>query len=413
LLLPLHNFKRYFIFALTGLLCCIWSLADAQFFTLDGGRTQTIPFQLVRNLVVIKVKINNKGPYNFILDTGVGFMVITDPLLVDSINIITKRTVKITGLGEGKPYEAYVTPPLKVDIDGLVSHNISAVAFKEDSFGLSNYTGLAIHGLLGHDFFNNLAVKISFTDSIILVADPKKMRFYKRGIKIPITIEDKKPHFTTRVVFADGTESQKKLIIDLGAGHFLSLENIDNKNDLQKISIPANLGMSLNGLIKGTLSRIKEIDIGKYRMKNVITSFPDYDNLLKMLSANRDGNLGMAMLKKFDIIFNYPDRVMYLKPGLTFKKKDEHDMSGLIYLADVRDDLQHIIIHQVEPGTAGEEAGLLPQDEIVAINFKPVYPLSMQQIDNLFRSAHDRTLVLGIFRNGKYINVMLTLKRRI
>jgi C-terminal processing protease CtpA/Prc len=77
------------------------------------------------------------------------------------------------------------------------------------------------------------------------------------------------------------------------------------------------------------------------------------------------------------------------------------------------DDLQHIIIYQVEPGSAGQIAGLLPDDEIVAINFKPVSPLSLQQIDNLFKSADDRTLILGIVRDRKYINVMLTLKRRI
>jgi hypothetical protein len=395
-------------------LCCVGLSANAQYFTLNSGRrNQTIPFNLVRNLVIIKVMINNKGPYNFALDTGVGFMLITDPAVVDSINITSKRTLKISGLGEGKPYEAFVTPPLKVDIDGLTSHNVSAAVFKEDVFGLSSYTGMPIHGLLGYEFFSHLAVKVSFTDSLIQVAEPKNMRFYRRGVKIPITIEDKKPHLATKVMFANGTQKQSKLIVDLGAGHFLSMENLDNKAELQNIAIPANLGMSINGLINGTISRIKEVDLGKYKMKNVITSFPEYDEHLKELSSTRDGNLGIAMLKKFDVIFNYPGSCIYLRPGPAFSKKDEHDMSGLVYFADVRDELQHIIIHKVEPGTAGEEAGLLPYDEIVAINFKPVHPLSMQQIDNLFRSANNRTLLLGIFRKGKYINVAITLKRRI
>ncbi len=413
LLLRIINIKRFCAGILLGFFCCFSLAANAQYFTLNGGRTQNIPFRLVRNLLIIEVMINNKGPYNFALDTGVGFMLITDPSLVDSINIINKRTIKISGLGQGKPYEAYATPPLKVDIDGLISHNVSAAVFKEDAFGLSNYTGMPIHGLLGYEFFNHLAVKISFTDSLIQVAQPKDMRFYKRGIKIPITIEDKKPHLNAKVVFANGTEKQSKLIVDLGAGHFLSMENLDNKNELQKFSISANLGMSINGLINGTISRIKEIDIGKYKIKNVITSFPEYDEHLKMLSSKRDGNLGISMLKKFDVIFDYPDSCMYLKPRSNFNKKEEHDMSGLVYFADVRDDLQHIIIHRIEPGTAGEEAGLQPFDEIVAINFKPVYPLSMQQIDNLFRSADNRTLLLGIFRKGKYLNAVLTLKRRI
>jgi hypothetical protein len=413
LLSGLNYFKHYFVAALTGALCFFCLAANAQHFTVTDGGSKSIPFEMVRNLIVIKVKINNKGPYNFVLDTGVGFMLITEPTLVDSVEFTTKRTIKITGLGQGESLEAYLTPPLKVDIDGLTSHNVGAAIFKRDAFGLSNYSGLKIHGLIGYEFFSYLAVKISFTDSTIRVSEPKDMRFYKKGIKIPISIEDKKPYFTTKVVFADGSEKQSKLIVDLGAGHFLSMENIKNKNLIQKQYIYANLGMGINGLISGTLSRIKELDIGKYRMKNVITAFPEDTIRPRVLGITRDGNMGMGLLKKFDIIFDYPDSVMYLKPRSGFSRKDEHDMSGLVYYADVLDDLQHIFIYQVEPGSAGEAAGLLPNDEIVGINFKPVSPMSLQQIDNLLKSADDRIVLLGIFRNKKYINVMLTLKRRI
>jgi hypothetical protein len=411
--LLLKNIKCYCIAALTGVLCFFCLAANAQYFTLDGGRSKTIPFELVRNLIVIKVNINNKGPYNFALDTGVGFMLITDPTLLDSINIPNKRSIKVNGFGDGPGFEAYLTPPLKVDIDGLISNNVSAAIFKKDAFGLSNYSGRPIHGLMGYEFFSRLAVKISFTDSTMRVSLPQNMRFYRRATKIPISIEDKKPYFTTKVVFADGSEKQSKLIVDLGAGHFISMENIANKATIQKRFINANLGMGINGLISGTLSRIKEVELGNYKVKNVIAAFPEDEERTSALTVPRDGNLGIGLLKKFDLIIDYPDSVIYLKPGPNYRKTEEHDMSGLVYFADVLDDLQHIIIYQVDPGSAGEAAGLQPDDEIVAINFKPVSPLSMQQIDELFRSSDGRFLILGIFRNKKYLNVMLTLKRRI
>jgi hypothetical protein len=411
--LPLKNIKCYCIAGLTGVLCFFCLVTNAQYFTLDGGRSKTIPFELVRNLIVIKVSINNKGPYNFALDTGVGFMLITDPALLDSINIPNKRSIKVNGFGDGPGFEAYLTPALKVDIDGLISNNVSAAIFKKDAFGLSNYSGRPIHGLIGFEFFSRLAVKISFTDSTMRVSLPKNMRFYKRATKIPISIEDKKPYFTTKVVFADGSEKQSKLIVDLGAGHFISMENVANKATIQKRFITANLGMGINGLISGTLSRIKEVELGNYKVKNVIAAFPQDEERTRALAVPRDGNLGIGLLKKFDLIIDYPDSVIYLKPGPNYRKNEEHDMSGLVYFADVLDDLQHIIIYQVDPDSAGEAAGLQPDDEIVAINFKPVSPLSMQQIDELFRSSDGRILILGIFRNKKYLNVMLTLKRRI
>jgi len=130
-------------------------------------------FRLIRNLVVIKLKINDKGPFNFVLDTGVGLMIITDPKLVDSIAIQNKRTIKIPGLGEGDDYEAYITPPLNIQIPGLTSYDVAAAILKTDHFNLSNFAGIPIHGLLGYEFFNNLAVKLNFIDSTLTVYKPQ------------------------------------------------------------------------------------------------------------------------------------------------------------------------------------------------------------------------------------------------
>src|SRR5476649_1356667 len=169
--------------------------AKAQSFDITGhSKRVKIPFRLVRNLVVIQLKINNKGPFNFIMDTGAGIMIITDPLLIDSVNIPSQRTLKLTGCGKNEDYDAFITSVLKVDIPGLTSNNIAAAILKRDHFGLSNFTGIPIHGLLGYEFFSNLAVKVDFSDSTITVYRPKDERLFKKGEKLPITIEDHKPY---------------------------------------------------------------------------------------------------------------------------------------------------------------------------------------------------------------------------
>jgi len=379
---------------------------------MDNTRRETIPFKLVRNLVVIQLKINNKGYFNFVLDTGVGFMLITEPSLVDSINIINKRTVKISGFGEGRDFEAYITAPLKVEIPGLVSHNVTAAILKKDLFSLSNYAGIQIDGLLGYEFFSRLAVRVNFSDSTIKVTTPKNMRFFRKGTRIPISIKDGKPYFTTKIVYADGTEKDSKLIIDLGAGHFISKENVKNKTQLQKKSITSNLGMGIKGLITGSLSRIAEVDLGKYKMKNVIAAFPDSGT--RSLTVTRDGNLGIALLKKFDIIFDYPDSVIYLKPDVDFKTPAEHDMSGLSYYS-AGNDYSHIIINKIDPDSPADNIGLEEGDELVSINFKEVTKMSLQQIDNIFKSSDGRVLLLVIYRasDKQYYRLPITLKRRI
>jgi len=403
------------VLGLIFLMCFSFLPAKAQYFDLETGRKSIkLPFKLIRNLVVIQLKINNRGPFNFILDTGVGLMVITEPKLIDSIGLVNKRTIKMPGLGEGDADEAYITPPLKIDIPGLNSYDVAAAILKTDHFNLSNFAGMPIHGLLGYEFFNNLAVKLNFTDSTLTVYRPKDVRLFRKGTKIPISIESHKPYLEANVKMPNGTEQMCKLVIDLGAGHPVSLENMIKKNGLPQKFIAANLGVGLSGPISGFLSRIDEVDIGKYKIKKVITSFPnDYDaETLKYLSVKRDGNLGVGILKKFMVIFDYPDNALYLKPNANFSEPFEHDMSGIEYYG-AGDGYKHLIISRVEPGSAADEVGLEKDDEITAINFKPVGDMTIEQIDDLLKSKDQRSLLLEVYHDHKFDRVIITLRRRI
>src|SRR3546814_11117379 len=60
----------------------------------DNRRKLKIPFRLERNLIVVPVYINGHGPFNFILDTGVSILIITNPSLKDSIGLKGDRTIK-------------------------------------------------------------------------------------------------------------------------------------------------------------------------------------------------------------------------------------------------------------------------------------------------------------------------------
>ena len=82
--------------------------AKAQHFAFKGKRKQqTMNFQLIKNLIVIPVYINDKGPYNFILDTGVSPLLITDPSILDTVDRSLWRPIKISGLGKGEEIEAF------------------------------------------------------------------------------------------------------------------------------------------------------------------------------------------------------------------------------------------------------------------------------------------------------------------
>ena len=384
----------------------------AQFFEMPANKNKiSVPFKMVRNMIVVKTMIDGKGPFNFIIDSGVGIIIITDPTLIDSVGTKSARVIKLSGLGDANDVNAVINSNLNFNISGIKGINLSAAVLKKDRFGLSNYTGMPIHGLIGYDFFNSLAVKFNFFDSTLTVARSGYFKEFKKGYKIPLEVQQGKPYITATIKYAGIPPTESKLVVDFGAGHPLLLENINTNNTLPKKYIAANLGMGFTGPISGLLSRVEEVTIGKYHFKNVITSFTIKDTTKKS-DFDRDGNLGLGILKRFDLILDYSGNSMYLKPGRDYKAPFEHDMSGLEYFGD-GDDYRTVIVSRVEVGSAADMAGIEKDDAILMINFKPVNEMSIQQVDDIFRSGEDRSLLLDIYRNKKRLRYIVTLKRRI
>jgi hypothetical protein len=405
--------KKWLIIVwLLCLLLCSYSIANAQYFDLKKNKKRIIiPFRMIRNMIIIKLNINNRGPFNFILDSGIGLMLITKPELIDSVNIASKSIIKIPGFGDGENNEAYLTSALNIGIDGLESHDVNAAVLKKDLFNLSSFAGLPIDGLMGYDFFSNLAVKINFTDTTLTVCKPENLHGTGRYEKIPISIEERKAYINAVITFPNGELMADKLVVDIGAGHAISIENMIKNNSLPQKTIPANLGIGLNGQIEGCVGRINKIEIGKFRLTNVIASFPDNTKQRITMSVKRDGNLGMGILKKFDVIFDYPENTLFLKPNDTFKEPFKHDMSGLQYYSSA--DCTHVIISRVEAGSAADDIGLERGDEIVAVNFKPVAKMTLEELDHIFESRDNRSILLEIYHDKEYDQVILTLKQRI
>ena len=415
------NFVQHYLSRRVLLLAVFWLMWNtlpvcAQDFTVTGNHCKAvIPFRLVRNMVVVQLQINQHGPYNFILDTGCGLMIITDPKLLDSLSLKYKKKIKVLGLGEGNDLDAWLVPGLKLQLKGVENNQISAAILAKDVFDLSSYAGMPIHGLIGYDFFNSFPVKINFADSTLTAFNLRKSPSYKRTTKIPLLVEDKKPYLQAQVNFDDRPASTEKLLVDLGAGHPLSLENGWNNcgEKPDKFIAAANLGVGLSGPINGFMGRVQAMEIGSYQFDKVVTAFPDSSSAMdKMANISRDGSIGTDLLKRFVIWFDYRQGFIYLKPNSNIKQPFEHDMSGIEYYA-VGNNFSRIIVCRVEPGSAADLTGIEKNDEILAINFKKVGHMTLQEIDEIFRSKNDRTLLLEVMRDQSIAKVLLTLKRRI
>ncbi len=152
---PLPPFRVWV--AVLGLLLfflSLSSLSQAQGrFQFDRPRNRVVvPFEFHRNLIILPVFLNQKGPFNFMLDTGISLSIIIDPALRDSLQITEGRTVKVVGAGEEGGLEALISSGFEMKFAGVTAKNLTMAVLSEDVLFLSNYVGLPVHGILGMTF---------------------------------------------------------------------------------------------------------------------------------------------------------------------------------------------------------------------------------------------------------------------
>ena len=124
--------------------------------------------------------------------------------------------------------------------------------------------------------------------------------------------------------------------------------------------------------------------------------------------------MGIAVLKRFNVVFDYGRSAMYIRPSSSLKETFEHDMAGM-EISAIGKNYDRLIITRIEPSSAAEEAGLIKGDEIISINFKPVSEIGLSEIENMFKSRNNRSFVLDVQAKDEKDSerVILTLKKRI
>ncbi len=376
-----------------------------------------IPFEWQCNLMVVRIRINESDTLNFILDTGVGMNLITDPKVAKSLSLHYIKKIDIMGAGSGEPLEARIAIDNKIKLTGLYATGQSIVALSQDVLALSEYIGMPIHGVFGYDVFKSFVVKINYTTRIITLYDPKYFKYNKnQGEKIPLKLEGDKPYIMAQSTMPDNKQIPLKLILDTGAGHGLSLERSGNPNIFLPLkTLYVHLGRGLNGPIDGHIGRISSFKLGTFELNNVIASFPDTNTKASRIlhQTGRQGNLGCEILKRFHVIFNYDKGYIVLKSNKkTFKQSFERDMSGLSIRAS-GENFNRYLVEIVEADSPANQAGIEAGDEIIAINNKMSRNENLNDLYKYLQKGKGKKIKLFMKRNDQFYYTEFVLKQMI
>jgi len=405
--------------------------------TRRGQRRARVPFLTQRNLLVISARLNGRGPFNFLLDSGVGSSLLTSAALADSLGLAHGTEYRLLGVGgTDSGLRAYETTNVRTTLPGgIEAAGLTWLVLTTDVLDLSGYVGMPMHGILGADLFRSFVVTIHSDSRVLELADPATYRppTGKRWASLPLTLDRDKAYVMADVeLLSAGLEATSgsatkvgpevgplplRLVLDTGAGHALSLEtSADARLHLPAMRLRTDLGRGLSGLVSGWLGRVASVRLGRYRLPQVLTSFPDSSQVHERLTGaarGRQGNLGYEMLKRFTTVIDYPHQRLLLRPLANWREPFEHDMCGLDLLATGPDFRRYVVL-RVEPGSPAAAAGIVEGEELLSLNFLPASAYSLTDLSRLLHSRDGLVLFLLLRRpDGENHVARVQLKRQI
>ncbi len=383
-------------------------------FTLPPGEKKvTIEFELFNNLVVVPVTINKFLVVKFIVDTGSEATILTEKAFGDLVGLSYVRTLNITGPGIVDSVEAFVATNVSLNLPGgILGRKMSMLVLKEDYLRLRENLGDEIYGIVGYDLFQRFVVEINYDTRKLVLHDPKYYKPRKRAYT-ELIMDDTKP-FVEGFIKQGGTSNLVKLMVDTGASHPLLLD-VHNTDDLHMPSetLEAHLGQGIGGEIPGFVGRVGRYSMGNFKFDDVLVSIPEpgvYSEAIKR--GSRHGTLGGEMLRRFNPIFDYSRKKLFLRKSKVHRDPFEFDMSGLTLTAS-RKSLDTLVAKSVEPGTPADEAGIREGDNILFINGEDLTTSKLSEINGILRRKNGSRIRVVLWRDEEYVTKRFRLKRRI
>jgi hypothetical protein len=410
---------KYTLFALLITWFCLPCQAQTfSFYELDGSESVDIPFDYTNNFILIKIKLNQKIPLNFILDTGAEHTILTKKEIGQLLGLQSVRPFTLIGSDMKQQLIAHLVLGVHLQIaDRLKLDNQSILMLEEDYFRFEEFTGAEVHGILGSNVFRNFVVKINYDKHIITLLDPAKFR-PPRGSRVhelPISIEKNKPYcFATLQLNPDKPAIPVKLLMDTGASLSLLLHTGTHPD----IKMPAqvirgNIGKGLGGFLEGFLGRVSKLNLAGFQIPDMLTNFQDISPDLDTTYLNgRQGILGNLTLDRFIVYIDYPHDKAYLHASKKLKTKFKFDRSGLVIIASGTRLSQFTIIDVLENSPASD-AGILPDDQILRVNLLPYWSYTLMDLSHKFKGQPGKKIRLKLLRNGQIIKRELRLRELI
>ncbi|MEI6409656.1 MAG: hypothetical protein WCR52_09760 [Bacteroidota bacterium] len=388
--------------------------AQSGFELPSGLRQVDIPFEYTNNFIIVTLLVNDALPLKFIFDTGAEHTILSKRQAGDLLKIHFEREFKITGSDLTTELTAYLARQIKFEIPGrTIAPKEDILVLKEDYFRFEEYAGVNVHGILAGNVFSKFIFKINYQRKIITLYDRKyfKAKELQGFLSFPIEILRNKIYINTKLQVLRDSVAPVKLLIDTGAG--LALLLFTNTHPLLHPSanaIPSNIGMGLGGYLEGYTGRTYALELDSISQYNVISYFQSTDSSQNIDYLNsRNGLIGNSLLSRYQVMIDYADSKIWLKPSKDFRKAFVYDRSGLSFIAS-GPFLNEFLVQNVLLNSPAWNVDIRKGDELVKLGPFPVAMLSLDDIQKTLQRKAGKKIKIVLRRDGKRIKKHLILK---
>jgi len=289
---------------------------------LSSDDSFALPFVWQDGHIIIEVAVNDVKSLRFAFDSAAASTVLFDSSRTQSLVLNVERQLDL----QGRQVNLVNNGTIRVGDIKLSDLTFIQVPIDQNPL-FSDYDTAYFDGAIGYDLLNHFNIRIRFAEQLI-VFSPKAVAAEftdEQWVKLPLVVHGRIPYADATMKNIHGVEAKYAFVVDTGAPDYLYLneqladgfvfpteyfetqtENFDGKQVLKTSRI------NFFGLGNETFQALAAHDLPHFK------------------DAYGVGLIGSALLRKFDVHFNYQQGYMALYKNKLFSNNSAIDRSGLV-----------------------------------------------------------------------------------
>ena len=278
--------------------------------TTDSLDSSRIRFRLAggaQPLILLPVHVNDRGPFDFILDTGAGTSLLSTELAKD-------LDLKIIGSRDGQSAGGKVSVSLaKVDSLAVGETKLNDVDIGVVDLGhISKTIGAKIDGDLGYNFLKHFRVTIDYRAGELRLEDPKRLESFARGAQteIPIRLANPAKPLILVDIYANG-RGPFQFAIDTGTSTTAITPALAKQFGLK--TSPVGAGTTGGPPVDFAAALLQSFQLGGAKIDHMAVVVADFFEMLSSaIGAKLDGIVGYNFLRNYKVVIDYPGETLTL-----------------------------------------------------------------------------------------------------